>query len=140
MTQHVSDVMTTDLVTVEPQTSVTAVAEMMRDEDIGAVLVTEGDRLRGLVTDRDLVVRSVAAGHDPGSTTVVDACSDEMITVSPGDDLDRAVAVMREHAVRRVPVVDRQQHPVGLVSLGDLAIERDPGSALGDISAAGPNT
>ncbi|MER6677203.1 CBS domain-containing protein [Streptomyces sp. NPDC000983] len=140
MTQHVSDVMTTDLMTVEPQTSVTAVAEMMRDEDIGAVLVTEGDRLRGLVTDRDLVVRSVAAGHDPGSTTVVDACSDEMITVSPGDDLDRAVAVMREHAVRRVPVVDRQQHPVGLVSLGDLAIERDPGSALGDISAAGPNT
>ena len=66
MTQHVRDVMTTDLVTVEPQASVTSVAEMMRDEDVGAVLVTDGEQLRGLVTDRDLVVRSVAAGHAAG--------------------------------------------------------------------------
>ncbi|MGW4758373.1 CBS domain-containing protein [Streptomyces chartreusis] len=140
MAQHVRDVMTTDLVTVEPQAPVTSVAEMMRDEDVGAVLVTEGEQLRGLVTDRDLVVRSVAAGHDPGSTTVVDACSDEMITVGAGDDLEHAVDVMREHSVRRVPVVDQKQHAVGVVSLGDLAMKRDPHSALGDISAAGPNT
>lgn len=140
MAHHVRDVMTTDLVTVEPQTSVAVVAEMMRDEDIGAVLVTDGNQLRGLVTDRDLVVRSVAAGHNPAATTVVDACSDELITVGPDDDLDRAVDVMREHSVRRVPVVDQKQHAVGVVSLGDLAIERDPHSALGDISAATPHT
>ncbi|EKX66323.1 CBS domain-containing protein [Streptomyces ipomoeae] len=139
MPQHVRDVMTTDLVTVEPQTSVTAVARKMRDENIGAVLVTEGDRLRGLVSDRDLVVRAVAKGGDLEQTTVAGACSEDLVTVGPDDDVKRAVEVMREHAVRRVPVVDKEQHPVGVVSIGDLAIERDPESALGDISAAEPN-
>jgi CBS domain-containing protein len=140
MTQHVSDVMTRAPLTVEPQTSVAVVARMMRDEDIGAVLVTEGDRLRGLVSDRDLVVRAVAGGGDPNRTTVADACSDDLVTVKPDDDLGHAVEVMREHSVRRVPVVDESQHAVGIVSIGDLAIERDPESALGDISAARPNT
>ncbi|MFC5213768.1 CBS domain-containing protein [Streptomyces coerulescens] len=139
MTQHVRDVMTTDLATVEPLTSVTTVARMMRDEDIGAVLVTEGDQLRGLVSDRDLVIRAVAEGGDPGQTTVAHACSEDLVTVGPDDDLARAVQVMREHSVRRVPVVDEGHHAVGIVSIGDLAIERDPESALGDISAAEPN-
>lgn len=139
MTQYVRDVMTGDPVTVEPLTSVTAVARIMRDRDLGAVLVTEGDRLRGLVTDRDLVVRSVAEGGDPEQTTVAGACSDDVVTVRSDEELDRAVRLMREHAVRRVPVVD-DGHPVGIVSLGDLAMERDPRSALGDISVARPNT
>ncbi|MFF6982009.1 CBS domain-containing protein [Streptomyces sp. NPDC008343] len=139
MTQHVRDVMTTDPMTVEPQASVQAVARMMRDEDIGAVLVTEGGRLRGLVSDRDLVVRAVAEGGDPDRTTVAQACSEDLVTVGPDDDLVLAVQVMREHSVRRVPVVDRESHPVGIVALADLAMERDPGSALGDISAARPN-
>ncbi|CAL9354516.1 MULTISPECIES: CBS domain-containing protein [unclassified Streptomyces] len=138
MTQYVRDVMTGDPVTVEPLTSVTAVARIMRDRDLGAVLVTEGDRLRGLVTDRDLVVRSLAEGGDPGQTTVAGACSDDLVTVRPDEELDNAVRLMREHAVRRVPVVDHG-HPVGIVSLGDLAMERDPESALGDISVARPN-
>lgn len=139
MTQHVSDIMTSAPVTVEPQTSVTAVARIMRDQDLGAVLVTDGDELRGLVTDRDLVVRSLAEGGDPEQTTVADACSDDLVIVTPEDDLDHAIELMREHAVRRVPVVDHG-HPVGIVSLGDAAMERDPGSALGDISVARPNT
>jgi CBS domain-containing protein len=139
MTQHVSDIMTSAPVTVEPQTSVTAVARIMRDQDLGAVLVTDGDELRGLVTDRDLVVRSLAGGGDPEQTTVADACSDDLVTVTPEDDLDHAIELMRDHAVRRVPVIDHG-HPVGIVSLGDAAMERDPGSALGDISAARPNT
>ncbi|MER7720957.1 CBS domain-containing protein [Streptomyces flaveolus] len=138
MTQYVRDIMTADPVTVEPQTSVTAVARIMRDQDLGAVLVTDGDRLRGLVTDRDLVIRSVAEGGDPGETTVAGACSDDLVTVRPDDELDRAIRLMREHAVRRVPVVD-EGRPVGIVALGDLAMERDPGSALGDISVARPN-
>jgi CBS domain-containing protein len=124
---------------VEPQTSVTAVARIMRDQDLGAVLVTDGDELRGLVTDRDLVVRSLAEGGDPERTTVAGACSDDLVTVTPEDDLDHAIELMREHAVRRVPVIDHG-HPVGIVSLGDAAMERDPGSALGDISVARPNT
>ncbi|MFF8970141.1 CBS domain-containing protein [Streptomyces sp. NPDC014995] len=138
MTQHVRDIMTAEPVTVEPQASVTSVARLMRDENIGAVLVTEEDRLRGLVSDRDLVVRALAEGGDPEQTTVASVCSDDLVTVTPDEDLDHAVQVMREHAVRRVPVVE-EGRPVGIVSLGDLAIERDPDSALGDISAAKSN-
>ncbi|GHF40284.1 CBS domain-containing protein [Streptomyces griseosporeus] len=139
MTQHVRDIMTADPVTVEPQASVTQVARIMRDEDLGAVLVTDGDDLRGLVTDRDLVVRALAEGGDPEQTTVAGACSDDLVTVGPDDELDVAIRLMREHSVRRIPVVDHG-HPVGIVSLGDAAMERDPGSALGDISVARPNT
>ncbi|MFE9441853.1 CBS domain-containing protein [Streptomyces sp. NPDC006602] len=139
MTQHVSDIMTSAPVTVEPQTSVTAVARIMRDQDLGAVIVTDGDELRGLVTDRDLVVRSLAEGGDPEQTTVAQACSDDLVTLTPEDDVIRAVELMREHAVRRLPVVEGGR-PVGIVALADLAMERDPDSALGDISAARPNT
>jgi CBS domain-containing protein len=138
MTQYVRDVMTRDPVTVEPLTSVTAVARLMRDRDLGAVLVTEGDRLRGLVTDRDLVIRAIAEGGDPEQTTVAGACSDDLVTVRPDEELVHAVRLMREHAVRRVPVVE-DGRPVGIVSLGDLVMERDPESALGDISVARPN-
>ncbi|MFI2433364.1 CBS domain-containing protein [Streptomyces sp. NPDC018693] len=138
MTQHVRDIMTTAPVTVEPQTSVTAVARLMRDENIGTVLVTDEDRLRGLVSDRDLVVRALAEGWDPDETTAARTCSDDLITITPDDDLDRAADLMREHAVRRIPVVEHG-HPVGIVSLGDLTIERDPESTLGDISASRPN-
>ncbi|MEU5381048.1 CBS domain-containing protein [Streptomyces sp. NPDC005968] len=138
MTQHVRDIMTTAPVTVEPQTSVAKVARLMRDQNIGAVLVTEKDHLRGLVSDRDLVVRALAQGADPEQTTVANACSDDLVTIGPDDDLDRAVEVMREYSIRRIPVVEGD-HPVGIVSLGDMAIERDPRSVLGDISAARPN-
>ncbi|MFF8953377.1 CBS domain-containing protein [Streptomyces sp. NPDC014940] len=138
MAQHVRDIMTSRLVAVEPQASVTAVAQKMRDEDIGAVLIIEDDELRGLVSDRDLVVRALAEGGDPEQRTVASACSGDMITVTPDEDLDRAARIMREHSIRRLPVME-QGHPVGIVSLGDMAIERDSESALGDISAAKPN-
>ncbi|MEV6993659.1 CBS domain-containing protein [Streptomyces sp. NPDC093228] len=139
MVQHVRDIMSSAPVTVEPQASVVAVAQMMRDENVGAVLVTEEDHLRGLVSDRDLVVRALAQGTDPQQTTVANACSDDLVTVSPDEDVDRAIELMREHSVRRLPVVEGDQ-PIGIISLGDMAIERDPHSALGDISAARPNT
>jgi len=139
MTQHVRDVMTANPVSVEPVASVASVARVMRDENVGAVLVAEEDRLRGLVSDRDLVVRVLAEGGDPERTSVAEACSKNLVTVGPDDELRRAVEVMRENAVRRVPVVDGERHVVGVVALADLAIERDPESALGDISAARPN-
>lgn len=84
------------------------------------------------------MVRALAEGWDPERTTVAGACSDDLVTVTPDDDLDRAVGLVREHAVRRLPVVEGG-HPVGLVALADLAMERDPDSALGDISGARPN-
>jgi CBS domain-containing protein len=139
MTRYVREAMTSPAEAVGTQTSVREAASVMRDKDIGAVLVMEGETLRGLVTDRDIVVRSVAGGEDVGSTPVQAVCSEHLITVSPDDPQGRAVAFMRQEAVRRLPVVD-EGRPVGIVALGDLAVERDPGSTLGQISAAEPNT
>lgn len=138
MAQHVRDVMTADPVTVESLMPITEVARKMRDNDIGAVLVVENDRLQGLVTDRDLVVRGLAEGREPQETTVYSVCSGPLVTVEPDDDASRAVALMRDHALRRLPVTDHG-HAVGMVSIGDLAMERDEKSALADISAARPN-
>ncbi|MBT2394472.1 CBS domain-containing protein [Streptomyces sp. ISL-100] len=139
MAQQVREIMTSAPVTVGVLTAVSEVAHRMREENIGAVLVAEGDELRGLVTDRDLVVRVLAEGKDPGETTVRDVCSPDLVTVTPDDEVDRAIRLMREHSLRRLPVVEGNT-AVGIVSLGDLAIERDPDSALGDVSAASPNT
>ncbi|PSJ28298.1 CBS domain-containing protein [Streptosporangium nondiastaticum] len=130
--------MSTVPVAVGPQTSVVEVARRMREEDIGAVLVTDGGRLRGLVTDRDLVVRVLAEGGDVGERTVHQACSEELVSVGPDDAAEDAVRLMRRRTVRRLPVVE-DGRAVGIVSLGDLAAEGDPGSALGEISTAAPN-
>lgn len=92
----------------------------------------------GLITDRDIVVRAIAEGRDPGSTAVRDVCSSDVVTVTQEQDLDEAIRLMREHDVRRVPVV-QDGRPVGILSLGDVAVEREPDSALADISAAPPN-
>lgn len=137
--QQVHEIMTAAPVAVGTGTAVPEVARRMRDDDIGAVLVTEGDKLRGVVTDRDLVVRVLASGRDPGRTPVADACSQGPVSVGPGERVDRAVELMREHALRRLPVVDDGGGLLGVVSLGDVAVERDPLSALSDISMATPN-
>ncbi|WP_432057104.1 CBS domain-containing protein [Streptomyces sp. bgisy022] len=139
MTQYVRDLMTSVPVTVGPHTSVAEVARVMRDRDLGSVLVTDGDRLRGVVTDRDLVVRALALGTDPEQTTVAGACSEDPVTVGPGDELERAVRLMREHAVRRIPVVEAGRL-VGVISSGDAAIEREPDSVLAAISVARPRS
>ncbi|GAA2445924.1 CBS domain-containing protein [Streptomyces macrosporus] len=138
MAQQISEIMTADPTTVTPQTPIVEVARLMREEDIGDVLVAEGDRLRGLVTDRDLVVRAMADARDVEATPVQDVYSTDLVTCSPDDDIEEAVRLMREHALRRLPVLHGEAL-VGVVSLGDLAVERDRGSALGDISATEPN-
>jgi signal-transduction protein with cAMP-binding, CBS, and nucleotidyltransferase domain len=139
MTQTVREIMIKQLVTVEMDASLTAVARKMRDAGIGDVLVVEDGRLRGVATDRDLVVRAMAEGRDPERTPVRAVCSTELVSIRPEDDVDTAVMVMRRNALRRLPVTE-DGRPVGIVSLGDLAMERDRSSALADISAARPNT
>ncbi|MCB5164991.1 CBS domain-containing protein [Streptomyces bambusae] len=138
MSEKIREVMTGRLVTAAPQLSVAQAARRMRDEDIGDVLVVDDGRLKGVVTDRDLVVRVLAEGKEPEDTTVADVCSEATVTIGPDDDVDKAVELMRTHALRRLPVVE-QDRPVGIVSLGDLAMDRDSTSALADISAAAPN-
>ncbi|CAL9347027.1 Hypoxic response protein 1 [Streptomyces sp. enrichment culture] len=123
---------------VGPGTAVQQVATVMRDENIGAVLVLEGGRLRGLVTDRDLTVRILADGGDVTGRTVGEACSGDLVAVAPDDDVDRAVHLMRSKELRRLPVVD-DGRPVGIVALSDLVVERDPDSVLEDVGAATPD-
>lgn len=138
--EHVADVMTMGVIIATEDDAVDDVARMMRAGDVGAVVVADEDRhLIGILTDRDIVVRVVAEGLDPRATRVRSVCSRRSLNVLRGDDtVDDAVRVMREHAVRRVPVVE-DGTVVGVVSLGDLARIRDPGSVLSQVSAAPPN-
>ncbi len=134
----VQDVMTTDPVALDASEPVVEAARRMKDQDIGDVIVVDGGQICGVVTDRDIVVRVLAEGRDPAETRLGDVCSRDVATVSPGDDLTAAGDLMRERAIRRVPVVE-DGRPVGIISIGDLAIERDPDSALSHISAAPPS-
>jgi CBS domain-containing protein len=138
MADTVREVMTTNPVAVDRSSSVLEAAQKMRDRNIGDILVMDDGRLFGILTDRDIVIRGIAEGLEPAKTPVGDVCSHTPTTLSPHDELDRAVQLMRKKSIRRVPVVENRV-PVGILSLGDLAIERDRDSALADISAARPN-
>ncbi len=134
MAQTVSDVMTPNPRTVTPGDSLVEVAKIMRDADVGGVLVTESDVVTAILTDRDIVVRAIAEGADPSATTVADAVEErEVKAVGPDQSVDDVIALMRDEKVRRVPVVE-EGRPVGIVSLGDLALDREPRSALAEIS------
>ncbi|WP_432076009.1 CBS domain-containing protein [Streptomyces wuyuanensis] len=138
MTQLVKDVMTTGVLTLPPEAPLVEAARLMRDMDVGDVLVADGDRLLGMLTDRDIALRSVAMGHNPHFMPVRSVCTPDVLTVRPDEDAARAMRAMRDHGVRRLAVVE-DGHPVGVVSLGDLARAREPGSVLAGISAAPPN-
>lgn len=139
MAPRISEMMTDRLVTVGPDDPVTAAAAAMREHDIGDVLVTEDRVVRGVITDRDVAVRVVASGLDPASTAVRDIASGQVVSVRPDEPVASAVKKMREHAVRRLPVVDDDGRAVGVITIGDLASYDDPDSALSDISTATPN-
>jgi len=138
MAQMVRDVMSRQPLTVEDSATVMDAARAMREANIGDVIVLKGGSICGMVTDRDIVIRAVAEGRDPKSIKVGEICSADVATVAPDEPVDKVISLMRQKAIRRVPVVEGGK-PVGVVSLGDLAIEKDSKSALADISAAQPN-
>lgn len=138
MGQTVSDIMTTDLVSLSAEHTVRDAARRMREANVGAVVVQKHGSVFGIVTDRDIVVRCLAHGGDCDDTPLSEICSDDVVTLSPDDEVDQAVTIMRDKAIRRIPVV-KNGKPVGILSLGDLAIHRDPFSVLGAISKASPN-
>jgi CBS domain-containing protein len=138
MATTVREVMTANLVTYPSTATVAEAAQAMREWDIGDVLVETNGRIAGIVTDRDIVVRAIAEGRAPGAVKLADICSELLVTVSPDDPIEEAVKLMRDNALRRMPVCEGDR-AVGIVTLGDLAMERDGASALADISAAPPN-
>lgn len=139
MAEQVRDVMTPDPACVSASDTADKAAQLMRDRDVGSIVVTEnGGSVAGIVTDRDIVVRAVADGKNPAEVKVGEVASSNPTTLSADESIADAVQSMRDQNIRRLPVVDGGK-PVGIVSLGDLAQEQDPNSVLGDISAAPPN-
>jgi CBS domain-containing protein len=138
MAQSIREVMTADPQTVSSDATLEEAAREMQSDDIGAVLVTDNGDVAGILTDRDIVVRAVAEGRDPSSTKVADVATRDVKTLTPDSSIDDAIKLVREQNVRRIPVVEGGR-PAGIVSIGDLAIERDTDSALADISSEPPN-
>ena len=135
--QTVADVMTPEPTTIGMSETLEAAARTMAAQDVGALVVQAGATTVGIVTDRDLVVRGLAEGLGL-EAMVGEVASEELVSVGPGVPVEVAVELMRAAAVRRIPVMDGDV-PVGIVSIGDLAADRDPMSALADISEAQPN-
>jgi CBS domain-containing protein len=136
----IEEVMTTDVNFVGPSTPITEVARQMRDADIGSTPVVENDRLIGMVTDRDIVVRTVADGRDPGAATARDAMSPGILYCFADDTVEAVLENMGDQQIRRLPVVNRDKRLVGVVSLGDLSLtgkRRAAGEALQEISQPG---
>ncbi len=135
----VAEMMTRGVRTLTPQDSVVKAAQAMAELNVGAIPVCDGDRLVGMVTDRDIVLRSVAREADPATCKLSDVMSGHVRTVHEGDDVDEVLAEMGTAQIRRMPVVDSRDRLVGIISLGDIAAKNatadaDVAASLGDIS------
>lgn len=132
----IGKIMSDVVVTVLPGTPVTEAAMLMRDHDIGGIPLAEDEKLIGMVTDRDIVIRGVARGPDIADLSVEDVMTDDLYYCADDDDLERAAQMMAEHQVRRLPVLDSDKRLVGIVSLADLSLadEEAGGDALDEIS------
>lgn len=134
---QIQDVMTADVSFVRPDTPILEIARKMREEDIGSTPVVENDRLTGMVTDRDIVVRALADGGDVSKMTARDAMSPGVLYCYSDETVEAVLENMGDQQIRRLPVVNRDKRLVGIVSLGDLALSgkrRATGEALKDIS------
>jgi CBS domain-containing protein len=138
MANVVRELMSHDPVSLRSDAPIIDAAKVMQAADVGNVMVNDGEGICGIVTDRDVVVRAIAEGRDPANTPLSEICSQELATVSPDTPIETAVDLMRQKAIRRLPVVENGK-PVGIVSIGDLVADFEPQSALADISSAPPN-
>jgi CBS domain-containing protein len=127
--QRLRDVMTRDVETVAPGDTIRHAAEKMEALDVGSLPVCDGERLVGIVTDRDIAIRAVATGRDPNRTAVVETMTPELVCGYEEQALDEAADLMREHEIRRLPIVDESQKLVGIVALADLALQADQSAA-----------
>ena len=138
MANMIREIMTTNPVTLSKDATVLEAAREMKANGIGDIIVKDDGRICGIVTDRDLVIRAMAEGVDPKTKRLGDVCTEQLVSIEPDAPIEEAVRLMREHAIRRLPVLEKG-NVVGVVTLGDLAVERDEKSALGQISQAPDN-
>jgi CBS domain-containing protein len=123
MMMIVRDIMSRDVEVVHPDSVLQEAAGKMKSLDVGSLPVCDNRRLLGVVTDRDITIRAVAAGHDPKSTKVREAMTPELIYCYEDETLSEAAKLMERYQIRRLPILDREKQLVGIVSLGDLAVE-----------------
>lgn len=133
------DIMTRDVDVVRPEAPIREAAMKMRALDVGPIPVCDGERLIGMLTDRDITVRAVAEGRDPNATAVRDVMTPEVAFCFEDQDVEQAATLMEQRQIRRLPILNQQKRLVGIVSLGDLALgTRDPervGQTLEEVSA-----
>jgi CBS domain-containing protein len=130
---RLKEIMTREVEAVRPETTVKEAAELMRMLEIGALLVSTGDRLVGMLTDRDIAVRAVAEGCDVTRTPVCNLMTTEVAYCFENQDVTEAARVMEERQVRRLPVLDRNKQLVGIVSLDDLATDAGDATLAGKV-------
>jgi CBS domain-containing protein len=125
MGQSIRNVMTSNPCSIDADKSVAYAAKMLRDEDVGVAPIVEGDKLIGVLTDRDIAIRVVAEGRSPDQVAVRDVASKQVVTIDPQQNLDEALRIMAKHKVRRLPVVEEDGKLVGVVAQADVAREGD---------------
>jgi CBS domain-containing protein len=135
----IKEVMNSTVETIEPDATLRVAAQKMKELDVGSLPVCEGEKVIGMVTDRDIVVRATAEGAEPNKAHVREVMTPEVVCCSPEQDVKAAAKLMEEKKVRRIPIVDGQQHAVGIVSLGDVAARshnpRLAGEVLSQVAA-----
>ena len=120
----VRDIMTQGADSVEGTTTVLEVAKRLAAEDYGSLPICDGDKLQGMITDRDIVVKVLAQGKDPATTRVIDLVQGEVVTIGADDSVEEAMQTMSKHQVRRLPVIDGDKL-VGMLAQADLALNDD---------------
>jgi CBS domain-containing protein len=135
---QIEQIMTRNVEIISPETTLREAAQKMRDLDVGSLPVCDGERLKGMLTDRDITIRATAEGRNPDSTQAIDVMTAAIFYCYEDQDVAEAAQVMEKKQIRRLPIVDRNKKLVGIVSLGDLAVdtgkERLAGEALTEIS------
>jgi CBS domain-containing protein len=122
---EIRELMTQNPATLSTGSTIVDAARLMRDKDTGIAPVTDGDRLVGVITDRDIAIEVVAQGMDPQSTKVDQIASQNLVTIDPQQDLDEALRLMAQHQVRRLPVVEEDGRLVGILAQADVARHAD---------------
>ena len=138
--QSISEIMTRDVTVISPDSNLQQAAQMMRDEDIGAIPVCNGRKLVGMITDRDIVIRALAEGKSPTDMKISDAMTDKVLWCFEDQTAGEVLQQMGDQQIRRIPVVSRDMELCGIVALADLAtrLDVDTDSTLEDISAPTP--
>lgn len=129
----IKDIMSRDVQVIHPDSVIQEAAGKMKTFDIGSLPVCDNRRLLGVLTDRDIAVRAVASGRDPGTTKVSDTMTPELIYCFEDENVKAAAKLMERHQIRRLPILDREKHLVGIVSLGDLALETGDDQMSGEV-------